>query len=123
MEAVSEALDASGISRVPQSSPKIRQLLALLHDIKTDSNEKEKTIIFSHFTMMLDVVQRFLAAEGIVFTRCECSVAYKAHLVLTITRIDDGSMSSADRERSLDIIRNSETTQCILMSVSAGGLG
>lgn len=32
----------------------------------------EKTIIFSQFTTMLDIVEVFLASEGVGFSRSEC---------------------------------------------------
>lgn len=61
----------------PDSS-KIRMIIQILRDIKERSGGEEKTIIFSQFTSMLDLIQPFLKEEGIAYVRCEWS--RKAHL-------------------------------------------
>jgi hypothetical protein len=85
--AQSEDLQGSGL---PPSSAKIRMMLKLLHSIKTRSEGKEKTIIFSQvrapftshtrlaynvsslqFTSFLNLVEPFLRREGIKYVRCE----------------------------------------------------
>lgn len=63
-------------SNLPPDSAKIRKLLELLKEIKsreTDEGEPtgEKTIVFSQFTTMLDLIQPFLKEAGIAFVRCE----------------------------------------------------
>lgn len=60
-------------SDLPPDSSKTRKILELLHDIDKQSGGQEKTIIFSQFTSMLDLLEPFLLAEGIKFVRCECS--------------------------------------------------
>jgi SNF2 family DNA or RNA helicase len=53
------------------SSAKIRMILKLLHDIEERSERTEKTIIFSQFTSMLDLLMPFLKEKGVRFVRCE----------------------------------------------------
>lgn len=52
-------------------SAKIRAILKLLADIDERSEGEEKTIIFSQFTSMLDLIEPFLKENGIRFVRCE----------------------------------------------------
>jgi SNF2 family DNA or RNA helicase len=59
-------------SDLPPESAKIRMVLKLLKNIE-DRGEGEKTIVFSQFTSMLDVIQPFLKDAGIKYVRCECS--------------------------------------------------
>lgn len=56
---------------LPQDSAKIRKILSILEDIEERSGGMEKTIIFSQFTSMLDVIQPFLRHRGIKFVRCK----------------------------------------------------
>lgn len=95
----------SGICNVPSPSAKMRQLVELLLKINADSAGRGKTIIFSHFTSMLDLVQQFLSAEGFILARY------------------DGSMSPSERERNLRYIENDMNVKCILVSIKAGGIG
>lgn len=53
------------------TSAKIRMILKLLEDIDERSKCREKTIIFSQFTSMLDLIEPFLKERGIRFVRCE----------------------------------------------------
>ena len=53
------------------SSAKIRMILKILLDIKEQSNGVEKTIIFSQFTSMLDLIEPFLRDERIRYVRCK----------------------------------------------------
>ncbi len=46
--------------------------MELLGQIEERSAGEEKTIIFSQFTSMLDIIQPFLRDAGIKFVRCEC---------------------------------------------------
>jgi SNF2 family DNA or RNA helicase len=57
-------------AHLPPSSTKIRKILELLGDIE-DRGEGEKTIIFSQFTSMLDLIEPFLKAEQIKYVRCK----------------------------------------------------
>jgi SNF2 family DNA or RNA helicase len=90
---------------LPPDSAKIRKLLEILRDIDERSESTEKTIIFSQFTSMLDLIEPFLTAKGIKFARY------------------DGSMTKDKREASLEKIRNSKSTRCILISFKAGSTG
>jgi len=49
----------------------MRWLAELLLEIDVHSAGKGKTIIFSQFMAMLDLVQQFLNAKGFVLARCE----------------------------------------------------
>lgn len=61
------------------TSAKIRMVLKLLNDIDVRSKGEEKTIIFSQFTSMLDLLEPFLNEKGIKYVRCE-----QTHLVLLL---------------------------------------
>lgn len=52
------------------SSAKIRKIIELLETIDENTDGKEKTIIFSQFTSMLDLLEPFLRDEGILYVRC-----------------------------------------------------
>lgn len=68
-------------SDLPPDSAKIREILRLLREVddrrSADEDDEEgedageKTIIFSQFTSMLDLIQPFLREEGIKHVRCE----------------------------------------------------
>ena len=73
-ETETEGLNLARMPLPPMSS-KIRTLVNLIRDINARSNGKKKTIVFSHFVAMLDLVEAFLTAEGIVSIRCESSMA------------------------------------------------
>ncbi|KAF8748054.1 SNF2 family N-terminal domain [Rhizoctonia solani] len=82
-----------------------RKMVALLEEIDDRSNGEDKTIVFSQFTTMLDLLEPFLKDADISFTRL------------------DGSMLPKDREVALDKIRNSSRTKVILISFKAGSTG
>lgn len=93
----------------------------------------EKTIIFSQFTTMLDLIELFLDAHGVKHVRCMYALIKFSLTLLCAARsgintdkftpLDDGSMSKDKREASLEKIRNSRTTRCILISFKAGSTG
>ena len=58
---------------LPPDSAKTRKVMELLAEIdeRCQDGNKEKTIIFSQFTSMLDLFQPFLKAKGIKFVRCK----------------------------------------------------
>ncbi|KAJ6618869.1 SNF2 family N-terminal domain-containing protein [Mycena sp. CBHHK59/15] len=87
------------------ASAKIRMILKLLRQIEARSDGEEKTIIFSQFTSMLDLLQPFLQEAGIRYVRY------------------DGSMKPVDREAALAKIKNSQNTKVILISFKAGSTG
>lgn len=66
------AKEAQRAERDRPSSAKIRMILQLLKEIDERSESEEKTIIFSQFTTMLDLIQPFLNEKGIKYVRCEC---------------------------------------------------
>ncbi|KZO99167.1 hypothetical protein CALVIDRAFT_477641 [Calocera viscosa TUFC12733] len=97
---------ASGVgSNLPPSSAKIRKIIELLTDIADRSNRQEKTIIFSQFTGMLDLVEPFLKHHGIKFSRI------------------DGSLRPTEREMAINKIKDDKATTVILISFKAGGVG
>lgn len=65
------------------SSAKIRMILKLLKDVDERSQCEEKTIIFSQFTKMLDLIEPFLDEKGIKYVRCKfsppCSMVSCSH--------------------------------------------
>ena len=56
-------------SDLPPHSAKTRMIVKLLTEID-GRGEGEKTIIFSQFTSMLDLIEPFLKHEGVKFVRC-----------------------------------------------------
>lgn len=57
-------------SNLPPESAKIKKILHILKTIDERSEGVEKTIIFSQFTTMLDLIEPFLDAHGIKHVRC-----------------------------------------------------
>jgi ERCC4-related helicase len=53
------------------SSAKIRMILNLLKEVDERSQGEEKTIVFSQFTKMLDLIEPFLNEKGIKYVRCK----------------------------------------------------
>ncbi|KAM3415850.1 hypothetical protein BST61_g9354 [Cercospora zeina] len=84
-----------------EPSTKIRQLLRILHA----ETPKHKTIVFSQFTSMLDLIEPHLRHAGIDFVRY------------------DGSMRPDAREQSLNSLRNNKRTRVLLCSLKCGSLG
>ncbi len=82
-------------------STKIRHLLKILHR----ESAKQKFIVFSQFTSMLDLIEPFLKRDGLVFTRY------------------DGSMRNDAREASLERLRSEKRTRILLCSLKCGSLG
>ncbi|KAF9009274.1 hypothetical protein BDZ89DRAFT_1229328 [Hymenopellis radicata] len=80
-------------------STKIRKMMELLDDIDRESEGEDKTIIFSQFTTMLDLIEPFLTRRGIRYARY------------------DGSMKPAEREVM------TQRTKVILISFKAGSTG
>ncbi|KDQ12526.1 hypothetical protein BOTBODRAFT_112769 [Botryobasidium botryosum FD-172 SS1] len=98
----------SSNSDLPPSSAKIRKMLEILSTIEErteDDEAPEKTIIFSQFTSMLDLIEPFLRDAGIRFVRY------------------DGSMVPKKREEALDKLRTSKKVRVILISFKAGSTG
>lgn len=89
---------------LPPSSAKVRKILEILEEI-SHRDDKEKTIIFSQFTSMLDLLEPFLTEAGFRHVRY------------------DGRMNQKQRELSLAKIRTDESIPVILISFKAGGAG
>jgi len=74
LEAANAQLVSGNIGQKPTSA-KIRKIIALLQEIDRCSGKTEKSIVFSQFTGMLDMIGKALLAEDIKFVRCRCSPA------------------------------------------------
>jgi SNF2 family DNA or RNA helicase len=84
-----------------EPSTKIRHLLRILHR----ETPKHKTIVFSQFTSMLDLIEPHMHQASINFVRY------------------DGSMRPDERERALESLRNDRRTRVLLCSLKCGSLG
>lgn len=67
-----KSLVAGGVA-LPPSSAKIREITRIMNEITNRSDSEEKTIIFSQFTSMLDLIQPFLRRDHIRYVRCKSS--------------------------------------------------
>ena len=74
LQAANAQLVSGNIGQKPTSA-KIRKIVALLQEIDRRSGKTEKSIIFSQFIGMLDMIRKALLAEDIKFVRCRCSSA------------------------------------------------
>ncbi|KAF5323139.1 hypothetical protein D9611_009212 [Ephemerocybe angulata] len=86
------------------TSAKIRKMISILREIE-EREGNEKTIIFSQFTSMLDLIEPFLEDERVRYVRF------------------DGSMKTAEREVSLNAIKTDPKVKVILISFKAGSTG
>ncbi|KAF2860548.1 hypothetical protein K470DRAFT_257785 [Piedraia hortae CBS 480.64] len=84
-----------------EPSTKIRHLLRILHS----ETPEHKTIVFSQFTTMLDLVEPHLRAAKLRYVRY------------------DGSMRNDAREAALSSLRNDPRTRVLLCSLKCGSLG
>ena len=73
-DCVTLAKEAKRAKEDRPSSAKIRMILSLLDDIDKRSQGEEKTIIFSQFTKMLDIIEPFLREKCIKYVRCRSSL-------------------------------------------------
>ncbi|KAG4304303.1 hypothetical protein PORY_002278 [Pneumocystis oryctolagi] len=87
--------------RKPVISSKIKKMI----DILQDNSESHKTIVFSQFTSMLDLVELFLKIENIKFVRY------------------DGSMPYYLRESVLKKLHEYQDIKVLLCSLKSGALG
>ncbi|KAK9477502.1 SNF2 family N-terminal domain-containing protein [Lipomyces japonicus] len=83
-----------------QPSAKIQKLLFILNEEKD-----RKTIVFSQFTTMLDLIEPFLKKEKIIFARY------------------DGSMNPKERVESLERLQKDPKVSVLLCSLKCGALG
>ncbi|KAJ8082179.1 hypothetical protein PM082_008026 [Marasmius tenuissimus] len=86
-------------------SAKIRMILKLLNQVEEKSGGTDKTIIFSQFTSMLDLVEPWLRNAGYRFVRY------------------DGTMKPQQREETLNTIKTDPSVRVILISFKAGSTG
>ncbi|KAI0471892.1 DNA repair protein RAD16 [Xylariaceae sp. FL0804] len=85
------------------SSSKIELLVHELHHLRSD-NASHKSIIFSQFTTMLQLVEWRLRRAGIT------------------TVMLDGTMTPAQRQASIEHFKNNVDVECFLVSLKAGGV-
>ncbi|EPS36600.1 hypothetical protein H072_9889 [Dactylellina haptotyla CBS 200.50] len=101
--------DDNGKRKVVYRNPstKIMQLVADLLDNREmgDEGRRIKSVIFSGWTMHLDLIEYALDNVGIRWTRI------------------DGKMNRSQRADSLIKFRDDPDIECILVSISAGGVG
>ena len=83
------------------TSAKIRHLLTILHR----EIPEHKTIVFSQFTSMLDLIEPHLRSNSMKYTRY------------------DGGMRNDAREASLQRLRNDPSCRILLCSLKCGSLG
>jgi SNF2 family DNA or RNA helicase len=118
-------VQAENLRSSKRASAKIRTIVRLLQHIAKESGGEEKTVIFSQFTAMLDIIESFLMVIGIDFVRCE--------ILMLQTQIfgrdadffllDDGKMSIKERIEALAEISTNPRKTVILVSLKAGGVG
>eukprot|EP01125_Pyxidicula_operculata_P011048 TRINITY_DN360_c9_g1_i1.p1 TRINITY_DN360_c9_g1~~TRINITY_DN360_c9_g1_i1.p1 ORF type:complete len:1084 (-),score=287.94 TRINITY_DN360_c9_g1_i1:89-3340(-) len=87
-----------------ERSTKINALIQELHSIK-QYDPTIKSIIFSQWTSMLDLIQEPLRKAGIKYLRL------------------DGSMTHIQRQAAIDAFNKDESIDIFLISMKAGGLG
>ncbi|XP_024535858.1 chromodomain-helicase-DNA-binding protein 8 [Selaginella moellendorffii] len=99
----SKHANASSVSNLVQSSGKMVLLNKLLPMLR-DSNRR--VLIFSQFTIMLDILEDYLSSEGYTFERI------------------DGKIRGSERQAAIDrYSANDCKTFAFLLSTRAGGLG
>ncbi|KAG1464374.1 hypothetical protein G6F56_005096 [Rhizopus delemar] len=91
-------------SSIFKSSTKIQKMLEILEETK-ENHSGQKTIIFSQFTSMLDLLDIPLKKNGFKYCRY------------------DGSMTAVERERSLLALRYDPKCTVMLISLKCGSLG
>lgn len=87
-----------------QPSTKITEILKILSEISQRA-KNEKTLIYSQWTSMLDIVELHLRREG--YQPCRL----------------DGTMTATDRQAQIEEFNTSESKKIFLISLHAGGTG
>jgi SNF2 family DNA or RNA helicase len=100
-ESEEEGEGSTGAAGAEAASTKIRRLLRILHA----ETPEHKTIVFSQFTSMLDLIEPHLKKAAIRYVRY------------------DGGMRNDAREASLNSLRNDPKTRVLLCSLKCGSLG
>ena len=85
-------------------STKLEQLVTILHRT-SDEDAEAKTVVFSQFTSMLDLVELVLHNENMSYLRY------------------DGKMNTADRSEALNDFATNDAVKILLVSLKAGGVG
>jgi DNA repair protein RAD5 len=93
------------VKRDWQHSSKTRRLMEELQRIRASSDPKAKSIVFSQWTAMLDLLEIPLKKEGMNFLRL------------------DGSLSQSQREIVLRRFAKELDQSVLLISLKAGGVG
>ncbi|KAI9669725.1 MAG: hypothetical protein M1831_007421 [Alyxoria varia] len=83
-------------------SAKVKALLKILHEYKRTGH---RVLVFSQFTMVMDILEQVFDSEGIGFSRL------------------DGSTPVAQRQELIDVFKESEDVLVFMLSTKAGGLG
>ncbi|KAI0054871.1 hypothetical protein BV25DRAFT_1922293 [Artomyces pyxidatus] len=96
--------NADAAADSPLNSTKVRKVVELLRLIQLRPG-CQKTVIFSQFLGMLDILGEVLSIEGFGYVRY------------------DGAMAKSQREDSLRRVRDDEDVTCILISFHAGCVG
>lgn len=103
-EGASSVLELLKAEHEARSSTKIEALMEELAALRT-TDASIKTIVFSQWTTMLDLVELRLRADGVPFVRL------------------DGSMTQAAREAAIRSFNTDADVRVFLISMKAGGLG
>ncbi|EPQ53098.1 hypothetical protein GLOTRDRAFT_131380 [Gloeophyllum trabeum ATCC 11539] len=86
-------------------SAKVREILKILWGIHKQSGGEDKTIVYSQWTGMLDLIGEFLAKDGMKFVRY------------------DGGLKISQRDKVLDTLERDTSVTVALVSLKAGGVG
>lgn len=92
------------LKALSQHSTKILKILEKLREIK-GRDQSEKTLIFSQWTSMLDIIEFHVQLEG--------------HEICRL----DGSMTLSARQKQVELFKTSATHNVFLISLAAGGTG
>jgi SNF2 family DNA or RNA helicase len=104
----SESLDIDITVKKPKdfvSSTKIDTMLEILAKTKQESNGTDKTVIFTQFTNMLDLIEEPLKATGYKYVRY------------------DGSLTVKAKNNAVQALRDDPETTIMLTSMKCGSLG
>jgi SNF2 family DNA or RNA helicase len=87
------------------SSTKIDTMLEILAETRRATNNADKTVIFTQFTTMLDLIEKPLKAAGYKYVRY------------------DGSMNMAAKNAAIQRLKDDPTTTIMIISMKCGSLG
>ncbi|CAI2183581.1 9263_t:CDS:10 [Funneliformis geosporum] len=92
---------------IPEEAVKVHstKVKALLEDLIQAKKDSLKSVVFSQWTSMLDLIQDALNENDIRFTRL------------------DGTMPRAERTQNMNIFKKKDDVSVILVSLKAGGVG